>query len=169
MEKSMEVHLKTKNRATIWPSNPTTGHTPWENQGNSKRHMHCNVHHQSILKEIDPEYSLEWLMLKLKLQNFGHLMWRVDSLEKTLMFGEGWKQKEKRAAEDEMVRWDRWLNRNELEQNPGDNGGQGNLAWGSPWGRKDLALNNHYPVFIAALLTIAKFPKHRAEVWIVDS
>ena len=40
---------------------------------------------QSILKEISPEYSLEGLMMKLKLQYFGHLMWRVDSLEKTLM------------------------------------------------------------------------------------
>ena len=43
---------------------------------------------QSILKEISPEYSLEGLMLKLKLQYFGHLMQRVDSLEKTLMLGE---------------------------------------------------------------------------------
>jgi len=42
---------------------------------------------QSILKEINPEYSLEELMLKLKLQYFGHLMWRADSLEKTLMLG----------------------------------------------------------------------------------
>ena len=42
---------------------------------------------QSILKEINPEYSLEWLMLKLKLQYFGHLMQRVNSLEKTLMLG----------------------------------------------------------------------------------
>ena len=42
---------------------------------------------QSILKEMSPEYSLEGLMLKLKLQYFGHLMWRVDSLEKTLMLG----------------------------------------------------------------------------------
>ena len=42
---------------------------------------------QSILKEISPEYSLEWLMMKLKLQNFGHLMGRTDSLEKTLMLG----------------------------------------------------------------------------------
>ena len=42
---------------------------------------------QSILKEINPEYSLEGLMLKLKFQNFGHLMWRTDSLEKTLMLG----------------------------------------------------------------------------------
>ena len=42
---------------------------------------------QSILKEISPEYSLEGLMLKLKLQYFGHLMWRTDSFEKTLMLG----------------------------------------------------------------------------------
>ena len=42
---------------------------------------------QSILKEINPEYSLEGLMLKLKLQSFGHLMWRADSLEKTLILG----------------------------------------------------------------------------------
>ena len=54
---------------------------------------------QSILKEISPEYSLEEMMLKLKLQYFGHLIWRTDSLEKTLMLGQlegrrrrGWKQ-----------------------------------------------------------------------------
>ena len=48
---------------------------------------------QSILKEISPEYSLEGLMLKLKLQHFGHLMQRTNSLEKTLMLGkiEGWR------------------------------------------------------------------------------
>ena len=43
---------------------------------------------ESILKEINPEYSLEGLMLKLKLQYFGHVMWRADSFEKTLMLGE---------------------------------------------------------------------------------
>ena len=50
---------------------------------------------QSIVKEISPEYSLEWLMLKLKLQYFGHLMRRTDSLEKTLMLGkvEGWRRR----------------------------------------------------------------------------
>ena len=42
---------------------------------------------QSILKEISPQYSLEWLMLKLKLQYFGHLMWKANLLEKTLMLG----------------------------------------------------------------------------------
>ena len=49
--------------------------------------LDCKEIHQSILKEISPECSLERLMLKLKLQYFGHLMWRVDSLEKTLMVG----------------------------------------------------------------------------------
>jgi len=54
---------------------------------------------QSILKEIRPEYSLERLMLKLKLQYFGHLMRRVDSLEKTLMLGkiEGRRRRDKRG------------------------------------------------------------------------
>ena len=49
--------------------------------------LECKEINQSILKEISPEYSLEGLMLKLKLQYFGHLMQRVDSLEKTLMLG----------------------------------------------------------------------------------
>ena len=49
--------------------------------------LDCKEIHQSILKEISPEYSLEELMLKLKLQYFGHLMWRTDWLEKTLMLG----------------------------------------------------------------------------------
>ena len=58
---------------------------------------------QSILKEINPEYSLQGLMLKLKLQSFGHLMERADSLEKTLMLGrtEG---DQKQVAEEDMIR-----------------------------------------------------------------
>ena len=55
---------------------------------------------QSILKEISPECSLEGLMLKLKLQYLDHLMWRVDSLEKTLMLGGDWGQEEKGTTED---------------------------------------------------------------------
>ena len=49
--------------------------------------LDCNRSNQSILKEISPEYLLEGLMLKLKLQYFGHLMWRIDSLGKTLCWG----------------------------------------------------------------------------------
>ena len=60
---------------------------------------------QSILKEISPGISLEGMMLKQKLQYFGHLMQRVDSLEKTLMLGGIGGQEEKRTTEDEMVGW----------------------------------------------------------------
>ena len=59
----------------------------------------CN---QSILKEVSPEYSLKELMLKLKLQYFGHLMWRTDSLEKTLMLG---KTEGRRRRERQRMRW----------------------------------------------------------------
>ena len=55
---------------------------------------------QSILKEINPGISLEGMMLKLKLQYFGHLMRRVDSLEKTLMMGGIWGQEEKGTTKD---------------------------------------------------------------------
>ena len=65
----------------------------------------ANRSNQSILKEISPECSLEGLMLKLKLQLFGHLMQRTDSLEKTLMLGKIDKWKEKGSTEDEMVGW----------------------------------------------------------------
>ena len=59
---------------------------------------------QSILKEVSPEYSLEGLELKLKLQYFGHLIRRVDSLEKTDA-GRDWGQEEKGTTEDEMAGW----------------------------------------------------------------
>ena len=59
---------------------------------------------QSILKEINPEYSLEGLTLKLKFQYFGHLMQRADSLEKTLMLGKT-EGRRRRGRQDEMVGW----------------------------------------------------------------
>ena len=91
---------------------------------------------QSILKEISPEYSLEGLMLKLKLQNFGHLIGRTDSLEKTLILaGKDWRQ-EKGTTEDEMVGWHHRLDGHEFEQAPGVGDGQGSLACCSPWGRR---------------------------------
>ena len=64
---------------------------------------------QSILKEISPEYSLEGLMLKLKLQYFGHLMWRTDSFEKILMKGKIERQEEKGKTKDEMAGWHHWV------------------------------------------------------------
>ena len=70
---------------------------------------------QSILKEISAEYSLKGLMLKLKLQYFGHLMRRVDSLEKTLMLGGIEGQEEKGMTENEMAGWHHRLDGHEFE------------------------------------------------------
>ena len=70
---------------------------------------------QSILKEISPGISLEGMMLKLKLQYFGHPMQRVDSLEKTLMLGGIWGQEEKGTTEDEMAGWHHSLDGRESE------------------------------------------------------
>ena len=69
---------------------------------------------QSILKDISPGISLEGMMLKLKLQYFGHLMQRVDSLEKTDA-GRNWGQETKGTTEDEMAGWHYRLNGRECE------------------------------------------------------
>ena len=69
---------------------------------------------QSILKEISPGCSLEGLMLKLKLQFFGHLMQRADSLEKTLVLG-GNGQEEKGTTEDKMAGWHHLFDGHEFE------------------------------------------------------
>ena len=69
---------------------------------------------QSILKEINPEYSLEGLMLKLKLQYFGHLKWRAVSFEKTLMLGKIEGRRRRGWQRDEMVRWHHQLNGHEF-------------------------------------------------------
>ena len=91
---------------------------------------------QSILKEISPECSLEGLMLKLKLQYFGHLMGRTDSLEKTLMLGKIESRSRRGWTEDEMVGWHHILDGPEFEQTLGVGDRQGSLACGSPWGRR---------------------------------
>ena len=70
---------------------------------------------QSILKEISPGISLEGMMLKLKLQYFGRLMERVDSLEKTLMLGGIWGEEEKGTTEDKMAGWHHGLDGRESE------------------------------------------------------
>ena len=67
--------------------------------------LDCKEIHQSILREISSEYSLEGLMLRLKLQYLGHLMQRVDSLGKDSDAGRDWGQEEKGMTEDEMAGW----------------------------------------------------------------
>ena len=92
---------------------------------------------QSILKELSPEYSLEGLMLKLKLQYFGHLIWRTDSFEKTLMLGKieggsrrGW---QRMRWLDGILTQRTWI---WVSSKIGD--GQGSLVCCSPWGHKEL-------------------------------
>ena len=92
---------------------------------------------QSILKEISPDYSLERLILKLKLQYFGYLMERTDLLKKTLMLGkiEG---RRRRRQQDEMVGWHHQLNGHEFEQTLGNSERQGSLACCSSRGHGEL-------------------------------
>ena len=78
---------------------------------------------KSILKKINPEWSLEGLVLKLKLQKFGHRTQRTDSLK-----DRDWGQEEKGMAEDETVGWHHWLNGCEFEQTQGDSDGQRSLV-----------------------------------------
>ena len=92
---------------------------------------------QPILKEIRPEYSLEGLMLKLKLQYFGHLMWRTD-IRKDPDAGKDWMPEEKGTTEDEMIGWHHWFDGHEFEQAPGVGDGQESLACCHPWGHKEL-------------------------------
>ena len=102
---------------------------------------------QFILKEISPEYSLEGLMLKMKLQYFGPLMQRADSLERTLMLGkiEGRRRgqqrmrwlEEKGATEDVMVGWHHQLDGHGFGWTLGVGDGQGGLVSCIPWGHKE--------------------------------
>ena len=122
---------------------------------------------QSILKEINSGVSLEGMMLKLKLQSFGHLMRRVDSLEKTLDSdaGRDWGQEEKGITQDEMAGWHHRLSGCESEWTPGDGDGQGGLACCDSWGRKEsdttdnwtelnwIWILNQYDHFIFLLFT----------------
>ena len=92
---------------------------------------------QSILKEINPKYLLAVLMLKLQIQNFGHLIQIADLLEKTLMLGKIG-QEERGMTEDEMAGWHHQVNGCDFKQTLGDGKGQGSPACCSPWDHKEL-------------------------------
>ena len=110
---------------------------------------------QAILKEINPEYSLEGLMLKLKIQYFGYLMQRTNPLEKTLMLGkiEGMRRGWQRM---------RWLDGitnsggHEFEQAQEVGDGQGGLAWYSPWGceESDMTEQLNWNTFCFCFVTL---------------
>ena len=106
-----------------------------------------------ILKEINAEYSLEGLMLKLKLQYFGHMMGRADSLEETLMLGKVEGRRRTGVTEDEMVGWHHRLNGHEFEHALRDSEGQGSLVCCSPWGRKEkwLTKQQHTVIFESSI------------------
>ena len=92
---------------------------------------------QSILKEISPESSSEGLMLKL--------LWPPNAknwlIQKDPDDGNNWRQEEKGMTEGEMTGWHHQLNGHEFEQAPGDGDGQAGLACCSPWGPKELVMN----------------------------
>ena len=92
---------------------------------------------QSILKETSSEYSLEGLMLKLKLQYFGHLMQRADSLEKTLMLGKIEGRRRRRLQRMRQLDGITDSMDIEFEQSPGAGDGQGSLACCSPCRHKE--------------------------------
>ena len=91
---------------------------PWTNRRSNK----------SILKEINPEYSLEGLMLNLKLQYFGHLMRTADSLEKTLMLGNT-EDKREGGNRGWMDRQYNWLTEHDFEKTPKDREEQRSLGY----------------------------------------
>ena len=95
-----------------------------------------------ILKEISPEYSLEGLMLKLKLQYFGHLVEKNWLIGNDTVLGKDWRQEEKGSIEDEMVGWHHWLDGYEFGQILGVGDGWGSLAGCSPWALKESEMTD---------------------------
>ena len=110
-------------------------------------------------------------MQKLKLQYFGHLMWRVDSLGEILMLGKIEGRRRRGWQRTRWLEWDHWFNGPEFEQALGDGEGQGILACCSPWGHKELGmterLNNNNTMslylfqLVSSLVRQAGFPKVR--------
>ena len=108
--------------------------------------LDCKEIKQVNPKEVSPKYSLEELMLKWKLQYFGHLIRRTNLIEKSLIgsfllgkieAGKDWGQEEKGMTEDEMLWWHHRPYGHEFEQTLGVGDGQGRLACCNPWGHKE--------------------------------
>ena len=93
---------------------------------------------QSILKEISAGISLEGMMLKLKLQYFGHLMQKCRLIGKDSYAGRDWGQEETGKTEDEMAGWHHRLDGHEFEKTPGVGDGQAGLECCDSWGCKEL-------------------------------
>ena len=123
---------------------------------------------QSILNLISPEYSLEGLMLKLKLQYVGYLMQRTDWLVKTLIMEKIEGRRRRWWQSRDGVEWHHRLNGNEFEQTQGDCEGQGSLVCCSPWAHKELDmtewLNNKW-----LLCAFCFVPHFWMVVWVVLS
>ena len=114
---------------------------------------------QSILKEINPEYSLEGLMLKQKFQYFGYLM-KSQLIGKDPYTGQDWRQQKKGMTENEMFGWHNWLNGHEFDQVPEDGEGQGILVCCSPQGHKESDMTrqlnkSHFTYFAQLHITLS--------------
>jgi len=121
--------------------------------------LDCKEINQSILKKISPEYSLEGLMPKLKLQYFGHLMWRTDSFEKTLILG---KIEDGRRREKQRMRSLDGITENvhEFEQALGVGDGQESLVWYSPWGSQSQTRLSDWTQLSRDSSPTMAFPSH---------
>ena len=108
---------------------------------------------QSILQEISPEHSLEGLMLKLKLQYFGHLIGKDPDV------GKDWRWEEKGTTEDEMVGWHHQFDGHEFEQALGVDAGQGSLACCSPWPKSWIRLSDWTEQVLEYFLTFVTISK----------
>ena len=120
----------------LWKTQHSTVHRWWWWRRLSRVPWAARKSNQSVLKEINPEYSLEGLILKLKLQYSGHLKQKADLLEKILILG---KIEGKRRRGQQRRRWLDSITYSVAmaEQTLGDSEGQGSLACCSPWGCKE--------------------------------
>ena len=111
------------------------------------------------------------LMLKLKLQYFGQLMWRVDSLGEILMLGKIEGRRKRGWQRTRWLEWDHWFNGHEFEQALGDGEGQGILACCSPWGHRKLGMterlnnNNTMSMYLFQLVSSLVLQPGFQKVW----